>query len=161
MAYKSYLNKPGLPRGIRNNNPGNLRRSANAWQGKIPYTQSADASFEQFIELRYGVRALMRDIISDFKGGSDTIRLLISEFAPPTENNTIAYINSVSQGMGIGPDAVINNLSQIQLKVLCKAIIKVENGAVYDSYVSDSDYNDALAILGLDLGGIVKKKKKK
>ena len=157
---KSYLNQAGLPRGLRNNNPGNLRRTSIAWDGKIPFAQSKDASFEQFVELRYGIRALMKDIISDFKDGSDTIRSLISEFAPPHENNTIAYINSVAQSMGIGADTVIANLSQIQLKVFCKAIVKVENGAAFDNYITDSDYNDALAILGVNLGTIVKKKKK-
>ena len=158
--YKSYLNNTTLPRGLRNNNPGNLIRTSIAWDGKVALYNNPDSKFEQFIELRYGLRALMRDIISDFKDGSDTVRKLISEFAPAHENNTIAYINSVSQMLGITADTQINNLTAVQLIAFCKAIVRVENGASFDSYITDADYSDAYAILGINLGTIVKKKKK-
>lgn len=159
MSDKSYLNDPTKPRGVRNNNPGNLVRSSITWLGKIPFAKSRDTHFEQFISLKYGIRALMRDIISDFKDGKDTVRELINEFAPPHENNTTAYINSVSTAIGVKPDAVLGNLTAVSLKAICKAIVRVENGPVVDSLITDTDYNDAYAILGIELGGIVKKKK--
>lgn len=137
-----------LPRGIRNNNPGNLVRSNNAWLGKIPYNQSLDSKFEQFIELRYGIRALMRDIYSDHKKGLTTVTALISEFAPTFENNTSSYINTVIKMVGSN---IIGELTQEKMIAISKAIILVENGSAYSSYITDKDYQDAIAILGIPL----------
>ena len=147
--FTSYLNNTSLPRGIRNNNPGNLVRSANAWLGKIPYNQSLDERFEQFTELRYGLRALMRDIYNDYsRKGKTTVTALISEFAPDFENNTASYINTVVKMIGSN---IIGELTQEKMIALCKAIILVENGSGYSKYISDKDYNDAMAILGIPL----------
>lgn len=147
--YTSYLNIPTFPRGIRNNNPANLVRSANDWDGKIPYSQSLDSRFEQFTELRYGIRALMRDIYNDYeRKGKKTVTELISEFAPSFENNTTSYINTVVKMIGSN---LIGELTQDKMIALCKAIIYVENGSGYAKYISDKDYNDAIAILGIPL----------
>ena len=147
--FTNYLNRTDLPRGFRNNNPGNLVRSNNAWLGKIPYSQSSDSRFEQFIELRYGIRALMRDIYSDYtKKNKKTVIELISEFAPSFENNTAAYINTVVKMIGSN---VIGELTQDKMIALCKAIVLVENGSKYTKYITDKDYDDAIAILGITL----------
>lgn len=147
--YTNYLNRTDLPRGLRNNNPGNLVRSNNAWKGKIPYNQSTDSRFEQFIELRYGIRALMRDIYSDFtRKNKKTVIEIISEFAPSFENNTQAYINTVIKIIGSN---IIGELTQEKMIALCKAIILVENGSSYSKYVSDKDYQDAISILDISL----------
>ena len=147
---KSYLNQANLPRGIRNNNPGNLRRTAIDWDGKIPHAQNPDASFEQFIELRYGLRAMMRDLVNDIKGGKNTLPKLISSYAPEHENNTTAYINAVAKAVGLSPLALID-LSQETIVALCKIMVRVENGSSVDNYIADSDYWDAMAILGIEL----------
>lgn len=154
---KSYLNQTGLPRGFRNNNPGNLRRSSIAWQGKVPFSQSKDASFEQFFELRYGIRALMLDIISDYNDGKKNIKALISEFAPEFENNTGAYIANVANMVGIAATATIPVLTKEILIGFCKAIVYVENGSSYTGYLTDSDYAEAYAILGRTLPSVKKK----
>ena len=148
--YKSYLNRTDLPRGIRNNNPGNLIRTPIAWNGKIPFAQSKDTKFEQFAELRYGIRAKMLDIINDVNEGTDTVAALITEFAPKFENNTQAYINTVASMVGLPMNAKID-LTEERLIALCKAISFVENGAAYANYITDQDYADALAILGRSL----------
>ena len=44
-----------LPRGLRNNNPGNIRNSSTVWVGEI--TPSKDKSFKQFKSMAYGYRA--------------------------------------------------------------------------------------------------------
>lgn len=147
--YTSYLNNASLPRGIRNNNPGNLVRSSNAWVGKIPYSQSQDTHFEQFFELRYGIRALMRDIYNDVtRKNKGSVIELITEFAPEFENNTSAYINTVIKTVGFN---VIGELTQEKMIALCKAIVLVENSPSYSKYISDKDYNDAISILGIPL----------
>jgi hypothetical protein len=149
MSYKSYLGQSNLPRGIRNNNAGNLIITGINWNGKIPVTQNTDGKFEQFIELRYGIRALMRDIYNDFTKGKKTVTSLINEFAPAFENNTSSYINSVIASTGGSND--IGELTQEKMIALCKAIVKVENGSNYQAYIKDKDYTDAIAILGITL----------
>lgn len=52
------MKKTELPRGLRNNNPGNIRRNSNVFQGeKIP---SSDRQFKQFKTLAYGYRAVFK-----------------------------------------------------------------------------------------------------
>lgn len=151
-----------MPRGLRNNNPGNLVQTSIKWQGKIPLSENKDSRFEQFYELRYGIRALMRDIISDYKKGKNTITKIISEFAPNFENNTAGYIQNVSNMVGFSANAILPGLDETRLISLCKAIISVENGPSYSRYVTDSDYQQAVSILGvpLPIGTVIEKKKR-
>lgn len=122
----SYLGQSQMPRGIRNNNPGNLVKTAITWQGKI--TPSADSRFEQFKSFVWGLRAKIRDTRNDIKlDGTNTIRKLISEFAPEFENNTSGYINQVCNYMNMGPDDRLTG-SKEEMRKLTKIIARVENG---------------------------------
>ena len=76
-----------ISRGIRNNNPLNIRRSKDQWQG-MKKTQS-DSSFCQFETFEYRLY---------------TIRGIVQRWAPPGENNTEAYIRNVSRLTGISAD---------------------------------------------------------
>ena len=147
----SFLNLENLPRGLRNNNVGNIIKTKLDWLGKVPHSYNTDKRFEQFIELKYGIRALYRDIINDVKKGQNTIYKLISSYAPPHENNTIAYISSVSKTTGIAPHTKITNLDKNTLIALAKSITHIENfggqNSKYASLVKESDYNDAFEIL--------------
>lgn len=115
-------------RGYRNNNPGNLIKTSIAWQGKKPHAQNTDSRFEQFIELRWGVRAMLMDIIRDIRKGTNTLKKLLNEYAPKFENNTNAYIGSVSRETGINPDVVLKT-DRDTLQKLAIAISRVENGS--------------------------------
>src|SRR5437899_7828143 len=95
----SYLGRGDLPRGIRNNNPGNIK-IGDSWRGMT----GSDGTFVTFDTLAWGLRALATDIVHKIGRGLDTITKIISVYAPPSENNTLAYINSVSADTGIGPD---------------------------------------------------------
>jgi hypothetical protein len=159
MSYKSYLGRTDLPRGLRNNNPGNLVQTSIPWQGKIPLSQNTDSRFEQFYELRYGIRAKMRDIITDYKKGLTSVTAIINEYAPSFENNTAAYINTVANMIGFLPSAIMPALTEDLLVKIAKALNYVENGAAYSHYVTDSDYQDALDILGVSLPINTEKKK--
>lgn len=142
----SFLNNHAV-RGLRNNNPGNLIRTANAWQGKIPYNVSKDAKFEQFTEIKFGIRAMMKDLINDINKGKNTVKKLIYEYAPPNENNTQAYINAVCKSIGVTQDQVITKVNNEFLKLLSRAIMKVELGTSH-TLIKDTDIDDALNILG-------------
>lgn len=155
--YKSFLNQKKLTKGLRNNNPGNFVITTIPWKGKIAVANNTDGHFEQFVELRYGIRAMMRHISTNVAKGKSTISMLISTYAPAFENNTVAYINSIANMVGIGIDQKIEAVSKAILIGLCKAIILVENGKENASLVTEKDYEDAYEIA--DLGGVVVKKK--
>jgi hypothetical protein len=90
-------------RGIRNNNPGNIREGAadgTAWQGER--ATDDDTAFEEFTDMRYGVRAACK-VFRNYqtKYGLRTVAQLIGRWAPPSENNTAAYVAAVSQRVGV------------------------------------------------------------
>ncbi|MEM9859404.1 MAG: structural protein [Bacteroidota bacterium] len=135
-------------RGIRNNNPGNLRITNIGWKGKVPVSQNTDGAFEQFTSMVFGLRALMKDIINDYNfDGRRTIAQLIHEFAPPHENNTQAYIDSVASHTGINPNFQFD-LNADSLRKLTRAIINHENGVIPASQITDSQINEAMGLLG-------------
>lgn len=112
------------PRGIRNNNPGNIRHG-DSWQG-LALNQS-DSDFCVFTSPEYGIRAMARIIINYRKRhGISTIHGIISRWAPPSENNTEAYIRAVSDACHVQPTDVID--VKEYLPDIISAIIKHENG---------------------------------
>jgi len=142
---KNLLNKPGLPRGMRNNNPGNIRRGNNAWQGKIAYSQSTDSAFEQFSLYKWGVRAMIKLIINYINQGNNTITKIINKYAPSTENNTIAYINAVANQSGVNPNAILNKNEYELLKRIIIAMAKHENGKA--DAITEADFYTAWQLL--------------
>lgn len=123
-----------IPRGIRNANPGNLILTNIPWRGKVPNKENTDRKFEQFRDtdgvpgIVWGIRAMMMDVWGDIKkDGKNTLNKLIPEYAPSHENNTKAYIKTLSQNIGIGPDDKLV-VSQKTLCALAKWISRVENG---------------------------------
>ena len=102
------------PRGIRNNNPLNIRRTGkDQWKG-LRATR-ADASFCQFESMEWGWRAAFYLLTRTYYHTHRlyTIRGIISRWAPPQDhNNTEAYIRNVSRLTGIGPDEPLGIPSQ-------------------------------------------------
>ena len=83
-----------LPRGLRNNNPGNIRNSKTKYLGEVQPSQ--DSAFKQFQSIDYGYRAMFVLIEHYYKArGLKTIRQIINRYAPASENNTEAYIQQV------------------------------------------------------------------
>ena len=95
------MKKNNLPRGLRNNNPGNIRINGDLFQGEV--RPSKDKSFKQFTTMAYGYRAMFKILSNYFKNYKlDTIRKMITRWAPPEDNNhTEAYIKAVSDYAGI------------------------------------------------------------
>lgn len=114
-------------RGIRNSNPGNIRRSATRYRGEI--VPSQDAEFKQFESMAYGYRAMFV-LIDHYRRryNLDTIRGIVSRYAPPSENQTAAYIRTMEQLTGIGADARLDTAEPRQMKSVVKAMSRIENG---------------------------------
>lgn len=88
-----------LPRGIRNNNPLNIRKGAR-WLGQR-YNQT-DKEFCEFQTMAYGFRAAFRTLITYYtKHDCRNLENIIFRWAPPKENNTLAYLTHVSLKAGI------------------------------------------------------------
>lgn len=83
-------------RGFRNNNPGNIRHG-NDWKGE---EEGYDKAFETFKSVEYGIRAI-HVLLNTFSKhyALNTIEGIINRYAPPNENHTTQYINSVYQYM--------------------------------------------------------------
>lgn len=132
--------KERLPRGVRNNNPGNIRRNpANKWQGAVPPEARKDPEFEEFKTPEFGIRALAVLLINyQDRHGLRTIRKIIERWAPPTENNTAAYVFAVARMTGRGVDEVLDLHEYRDLRPLVEAIIAYENdGYRYPRHVVD------------------------
>lgn len=131
----------GKIRGIRNNNPGNIRKTGTRWQGMKPDAEQTDASFIVFLLPEWGIRAIARILNTYNKQGVSTIRGIIGRWAPPVENDTGAYVNAVSKAVGIAPDAPVN--LSVHMVPLVKAIIRHENGI---QPYSDNTINGGIAL---------------
>ncbi len=122
------------PRGIRNNNPGNVKRSGSAWLGKVPSAQNTDATFEQFTAPVYGIRVIAYLLLKYQRDkGKRTIRALISEpggWAPSnTDNNPAGYATAIARAVNLREtDTVDLFASDALLTGITTAIIKFENG---------------------------------
>lgn len=141
----TFLGDMSLPRGIRNNNPGNLVKTSIPWQGKVPHDQNSDSRFEQFSAFKWGTRAMIKDLHNDIKKGPTTLRSLIHEYAPPFENHTNTYINWVAGETGLNPEAPLYTDKDTTRK-LVQAIARYENGA-QKNWVSEADFEAAWALL--------------
>lgn len=122
MAEKIGLSR--VPAGIRNNNPGNLRylTGAHAWDGQIGNA----GGYGVYRSPDRGVRALGQQLQVYERRGLRTVRAIVGVWAPPSENNTAAYIADVARKLGVQPDDPISVTNR--LPELAAAIIQHENG---------------------------------
>lgn len=116
-----------LTRGLRNNNPGNIRLTpGSVWVGEVA---GSDKSFKTFKDMPHGYRAIFVTLNGYLKKGFNTIEKIISRYAPPSDNNhTEGYINTVVKRTGISRDKVLTQSDREALKRIVTAISYVENG---------------------------------
>lgn len=118
-----------MSRGIRNCNPGNIRRSRVRYRGEKHPSQDPD--FKQFESMAMGYRAMF--ILLDtyrVRYGLRSIREMISRYAPPTENHTALYIETVCDLTGLLPDEQIDTRSRRVMVPIVSAMSRVENGCI-------------------------------
>lgn len=130
------------PRGIRNNNPGNIRYSEhNKWRGQT----GDDGAFAIFSEAKYGIRALAI-LLNNYshKYGLNNVRDIINKYAPTNENNTGAYIEHVAKKLNVKADEYID--VKQRMPEIIEAIIKHENGK--------QPYSQAQILEGIEASGV-------
>lgn len=124
-----------LPRGIRNNNPGNIRHGKTPWLGQKE--EQLDPSFVSFSDPVMGLRALMRLLLVYFtKHGLDTAESIINRYAPPHENATDSYIHQVTRHLGVTRRTPLDLNNSVSLIRLAQAITLHENGPAGNGYAT-------------------------
>lgn len=112
------------PRGIRNNNPGNIEMGAFA---KENGATGSDGRFAKFDTPEQGVQAMYNLLENYQKKGLDTVSDMIGRWSPKDDNNTEAYAKKVAKDMGIGPDEPFLFQGELANKMI-KSMIEHENG---------------------------------
>lgn len=131
-----------LPRGIRNNNPGNIRRNTIEWEGMQAIQN--DDSFVQFNSPEYGFRAMTRLLRSYQRRGIISVQDIISTYAPASENHTAAYVDFVARRLDVSPDQPLE--VNRRMLDLIKAITVFENGSRFENHYDDATIRDGIAL---------------
>lgn len=110
---------PGEARGLRNNNPTNLKAVGN---------EARDAQgFAVFANMAQGLAAARDQLYRYARRGINTIRGIVTKWAPAADGNqTAKYIDFVSKALGKSPDAP---LSPADYPALLAAMSRMEDGA--------------------------------
>ena len=149
------------PRGIRNNNPLNIRRSADRWSGARE--KQTDKNFVQFTTMPYGYRAawkILQNYYERFCRQSKpfTVRNIIGRWAPPNENETESYVRQVLRLSAIGgkenllPPANVDGYGRLSRLIAAMTVVEcgipmnqVNTGAICEGYrLAFPENNDAL-----------------
>lgn len=117
------------PRGIRNNNPGNIVKGDN-WFGLDPIKTEEEPRFCVFRSPEFGLRALSIVLMNYQKHHHlRTIKDMLTRYAPRFENNTDSYISHVADKAGLYEDEEFEIKADINRFIeIIKAIVHHENG---------------------------------
>ena len=124
----------GAPRGIRNNNPLNL----GFVPGQVGLVSDApsDGRFGRYRTMEEGVAQAERQLQRyQTRDHLDTVRKMISKWAPPNENDTDSYVQAVSRAMGVDPDAPVSLNNQATAAAMISAMARRETGRSLDPAV--------------------------
>jgi hypothetical protein len=126
------------PSSSASNNPGNIRAGI-PWQGAA----GSVGGFQAFSTPEAGIRAATMNVQSLIGQGNNTVSKLISAWAPPSENNTAAYIADVTKRTGLNPNAPIDPNNQAQMKSVLSAIFAHEHNG---QMPTDSQINNGMSM---------------
>ena len=134
LKYSPEVSCPGsVPCALRDPGQisGNIRQSAVRYKGEV--RPSRDPAFKQFESMPWGYRAIF--VLLDtyrIRHGLETIRGMISRWAPPSENHTEIYIRAVADAVGIADDRPVDTRDRTTMLRMAAAISRVENGTAAD-----------------------------
>ena len=115
-----------MKRGIRNNNPGNIRKNSTKWQGLSE--EQTDNAFFQFKEMKWGIRAMLKTLNTYYyKHDRKTIRQIIYRWAPPIENDTDLYVKVVSDRTHIDENVKLPIENKFTMCSVAHAMCWMEN----------------------------------
>lgn len=116
-----------MTRGQRNNNPLNIRRSSDKWQGMSD--SQTDPAFVVFRSMYYGIRAAVIILRNYYKKYHlCTIQEIISRWAPLSENDTHRYVEYVSDTLKMSHLATLDMNDPATIAHLIQAMAVFESG---------------------------------
>ena len=128
-----------VTRGLRNHNPLNIRRDGTKWQGLAEV--QGDRSFCTFVSDAWGYRAAFRVLRTYMsKYGLKSIDGIVRRWAPPVENDTAAYVETVSRVSGIAADRVLYVTNKEDMVKVVMAMSQVENGVPANRWDVEEGY---------------------
>lgn len=122
---------------IARNNIFNIRIGQN-WTGRMP--NNGVKGFCEFVSVPYCVRAALCILRSYRKRGIFTIESIISTWAPPSENNTSAYISFVCERLSVSKDYKISLYHPMDCYNLLASMAKFETGFILLPSCFDEGY---------------------
>jgi len=124
-------------RGLRNNNPLNIRTGDN-WQGLAD--EQTDPSFCVFSSPEYGLRAAAKLLLNyQSRYGCWSIQAIVNRWAPESENDTAAYVASVAKGCGVNKDELYDLSHMENMAKILRAMTIHENGSCpYDNVMLEN-----------------------
>lgn len=134
-----------LPRGLRNNNPLNIRWSKNEWLGKVK--NNTDGAFEQFLTIEYGLRAAFLNIRTIIRRRaqqnlSTNIKQLVHVWAPESDhNNEMSYVITIAKKTGLQPNDIVNVKNKTFMCLLVYGMAWVEVGTALTMFNISSAYD--------------------
>lgn len=140
VAFQSLATAIGVSlgnRGLRDHNPGNIRRTGDNWRGALSQQEVVanggtwDSDFVQFSADEFGVRAFGHVLTTYAKVGINTVQDAVSRYAPASDgNDTVGYYTEVSAELNVAPGQIIDLYGSIP--ALATAMMKRETGYVGD-----------------------------
>lgn len=129
-----------VPRGLRNCNPLNIRKSGDNWVGQCGH----DGAFVKFIDIRHGLRAAFRLLNTySYRYGCKTIKTIVERWAPPKENDTQAYIRRVCDYAGLSESETVLVFSPAHKENACKIVAGMACVELGGDYLSSSIIREA------------------
>lgn len=141
--FRSNPNVSKMPKGMRNNNPGNVVDISGGWLGQT----GTDGRFAIFDSMAWGIRAYLHNFYSSVeKHNTKTLTEYINRYAPPSENDTSRYINTISRQTGIDANAPMPTDRDTVTKIM-RAQFNVELGKEYADMITDADISEGFELL--------------
>ena len=128
-------------RGLRNNNPFNIRFSGINWKGKLKEAKR-DADFEEFENLVFGIRAGLINLKTYYNRHElKNLLTVVTRYAPSHENDTSAYVGFLASELKILPTMDLKLNERDNLINLGWAIVKYETGTDLGKQIFENAYD--------------------
>lgn len=158
----------GIPRGYRNNNPGNIKDFGIGWQGLI--TKKDALPFQEyeftlktgdrmcvFKNPESGIRAIVMDLLYKQRNYRDckSIRGIMERYAPAGKENPHQeqYIWHIANKVGVSDKAVVSVKDYKTVLNFVTAIIEFENGTNIDVPYSKNIIDKGISDAGIAMPG--------
>jgi hypothetical protein len=131
----------GLPLGVRNNNPTNIKASLVPWKGQ----NGQNAGFATFMDPQHGIRAAFKNLRSYQETHKlNTIAKIEKRW---TATDQGAWARNVAAASGLGVNDILNSRDFVTQEKLVRGIIAAENGGKYESYYSPAVFYEAWSLI--------------